>query len=321
MINTGSNDYQGGNVLGANAGGEADIAATLARARRVSLGYVHWLQTECPREPDDLAACPEPGLMPNAQRLTPDKGYPEFRLRRDIFDTPDGCALQPYIRESRRIRSLRPILEQEIVVRDFSGRVCRGDSARAAFMPDSVGVGHYALDIHPNGHGEPNAYVATRPFQIPLGALIPVRLRNLLPACKNIGTTHLTNGAYRLHPIEWNIGEAAGLLAAFCLRRRVLPRDVHADTNLRRDFQTSLLQNGIPLHWYVDVPLEHPAFFAVQKLASTGLPLGSEADLLFRPDAPIAAEDWRAWRAAAQTDVALKFTGTRAEAAQALSPS
>ncbi|MGG2474547.1 FAD-dependent oxidoreductase, partial [Rhizobium sp. BR5] len=34
---------------------------------------------------------------------------------------------------------------------------------------------------------------------------------------KNIGTTHITNGCYRLHPVEWNIGEVAGMLAAYCL--------------------------------------------------------------------------------------------------------
>ncbi len=56
-----------------------------------------------------------------------------------------------------------------------------------------------------------------RPFQIPLGALIPVRIENLLPAAKNIGTTHITNGCYRLHPVEWNVGEVAGELAAHCL--------------------------------------------------------------------------------------------------------
>ena len=39
----------------------------------------------------------------------------------------------------------------------------------------------------------------------PLGAA-----ENLLPACKNLGVTHITNGCYRLHPVEWNIGEAAG---------------------------------------------------------------------------------------------------------------
>src|SRR5438045_1534841 len=115
-------------------------------------------------------------------------------------------------------------------------------------MPDSIGIGHYALDIHPNGHGEPNHFVATRPFQIPLGALIPVRLTNLLPACKNLGTTHLSNGAYRLHPIEWNIGESAGLLAAFCLQQNLPPRAIYEDGNLRLAFQKTLLREGIPLH-------------------------------------------------------------------------
>jgi hypothetical protein len=43
---------------------------------------------------------------------------------------------------------------------------------------------------------------------------------NLVAGAKNIGTTHISNGAYRLHHTEWNIGEAAGALAAFCLTKR-----------------------------------------------------------------------------------------------------
>ncbi|HLV79122.1 MAG TPA: FAD-dependent oxidoreductase [Chthonomonadaceae bacterium] len=305
MINTAGNDFYGGNLIGAGAGRPEAVAETLARARHASLGYVYWLQTECPREDD-----------PTGRKC----GYPEFRLRADVFDTPDGCAIRPYIRESRRIRSLRPILEQEIVAKDFSGNACQ-TGARAAFMPDTVGIGHYALDIHPNGHGEPSAYVPTRPFQIPLGALIPTQLENLLPACKNIGTTHLTNGAYRLHPIEWNIGESAGLLAVYCLEQGRAPREVPADPQRLRAFQARLLRAGIPLHWYIDIPLEHPAFAAVQTLASTGHPLGSDADLLFHPEAPIAPEDWRAWRAAAgNASAPSEFTGTRAEAARVLAP-
>jgi len=305
MINTAGNDFYGGNIIGAGAGDTEQVAATLARARRASLGYVYWLQTECPREDD-----------PTGRRC----GYPEFRLRRDVFDTPDGCAIRPYIRESRRIRSLRPILEQEIVAKDFRGNIYQ-TGARAAFMSDTVGIGHYALDIHQNGHGEPSAYVPTRPFQIPLGALIPARLENLLPACKNLGTTHLTNGAYRLHPIEWNIGEAAGLLAVFCLDQGCTPRGVHADSQRLRAFQAVLLRAGIPLHWYIDVTMEHSAFEAVQTLASTGLPLGSDADLLFHPNEPISPEDWSAWReAAGNASTSSTFTGTRVEAARALFP-
>ncbi len=321
MINTAGNDYYGGNILGPNAGNPDDVAATLARARRVSLGYVYWLQTECVREEGRGKEGKSDSPLPPSFSLPsfPRYGYPEFRLRLDVFDTGDGCAPDPYIRESRRIRSVRPILEQEIVVKDFGGKECRGDSARAAFMPDSVGVGHYALDIHPNGHGEPNHYVATRPFQIPLGALIPTRLQNLLPACKNLGTTHLTNGAYRLHPIEWNIGESAGLLAAHCVQHSVTPRQVCEDAASLGAFQDSLLDEGIALHWYVDVPPGHSAFRAVQRVANTGLLLGNETDLLFRPDEEMNAVEWQRWRRHIGMSLPESFEGTRAEAVIAVS--
>ena len=64
----------------------------------------------------------------------------------------------------------------------------------------------------------------------------------------------MTNGCYRLHPIEWNIGEAAGALAAFCLGRAVRPGAVLDDAGLLRDFQRQLLEVGVPLYWYDDLP-------------------------------------------------------------------
>jgi hypothetical protein len=65
--------------------------------------------------------------------------------------------------------------------------------------------------------------------------------------CKNLGTTHITNGCYRLHPIEWNIGEAAGALAAYALDERVAPAAVRERADLLRKFQRRLLGEGIPL--------------------------------------------------------------------------
>ena len=203
-------------------------------------------------------------------------------------------------------------------MKDFRGNVCRGDRARAAFMPDSIGIGHYALDIHPNGHGEPNHYVATRPFQIPLGALIPVRLSNLLPGCKNLGVTHLTNGAYRLHPIEWNIGESAGVLAAWCAAQGSTPRSVYENREMLSAFQDLLTANGISLHWYIDVPLDHAAFRAVQWLAGTEAVFGLDTDLLFHPEDPITEEVWTGWRLASNRAVTPAPASTRADAAIAL---
>ncbi|NUR91920.1 MAG: FAD-dependent oxidoreductase, partial [Nonomuraea sp.] len=65
----------------------------------------------------------------------------------------------------------------------------------------------------------------------------------------NLGTTHITNGCYRLHPVEWNIGEAAGALAAFCLDRSAPPRAVRNDPDLLACFQERLEAQGIELHW------------------------------------------------------------------------
>ncbi|MGM3213658.1 FAD-dependent oxidoreductase, partial [Klebsiella pneumoniae] len=93
------------------------------------------------------------------------------------------------------------------------------------------------------------------------------RLENIIPACKNIGTTHLTNGAYRLHPIEWNIGESAAHLALFSIRQNVPLRSIYKSDTLIRQLQLNLLADGIGLFWFVDVAMDHPAFESIQSLA------------------------------------------------------
>ena len=135
---------------------------------------------------------------------------------------------------------------------------------RAAHFDDSVGVGWYPIDIHRSGPDDIGASCRTRPFQIPLGALLPVRIANLIAGGKNIGTTHITNGCYRLHPIEWNIGEAAGALAAFALEERVAPAEVHAQAGLLARFQRRLLGKGVPLAWLVDIGVGDANFAASQ---------------------------------------------------------
>ena len=97
-----------------------------------------------------------------------------------------------------------------------AARYLRLRDVQAEPFADSVGVGSYRIDLHPSTGGDNYIDISSLPFQIPLGALIPVRVENLLPACKNLGTTHITNGCFRLHPVEWAIGEAAGSLAACC---------------------------------------------------------------------------------------------------------
>ena len=143
--------------------------------------------------------------------------------------------------------------------------------ARAAPFDDSVGVGWYPIDLHRCvGNPDVALFEPTRPFQVPLGSLLPLQPNNLLAACKNIGTTHLSNGAYRLHPTEWAIGEAAGTLAAYCLKETCTPLEVLQNRPRLRRFQLRLLRDGAPIAWTVDVPPEHPLFISAQLLVVAG---------------------------------------------------
>ena len=135
----------------------------------------------------------------------------------------------------------------------------------------------------------------TRPFQIPLGALIPVRVENLIAANKNIGTTHITNGCYRLHPVEWNIGEAAGLLASFALEQGKSPKAIHEDKSRLRALQREVVADGVPLCWLIDVPVSSPDFAAIQHLVMAGGYAGNDGSLEFEPDKPVTAQAQAAW--------------------------
>ncbi|GAC1492758.1 MAG: hypothetical protein NVS1B13_23060 [Flavisolibacter sp.] len=74
-------------------------------------------------------------------------------------------------------------------------------------------------------------------------------MENLLPAAKNIGTTHITNGCYRLHPVEWNIGEVVGMLVAYCREKNIRPRLVRESKNLMVGFQNWIQSQGIEIKW------------------------------------------------------------------------
>lgn len=227
LVNWPQNDYWLGDLLTASSEQKQEF---LRQGRQLSLSLLYWMQTEAPR-PDGK------------------QGWKGLRLRKDVVDTEDGLAKAPYIRESRRIKAEFTILEQHVGA-DMRMNSLNGEEQNAAAtFEDSVGVGCYRIDLHPAVGGTNYIDVSSLPFQIPLGALLPQRVENLLPACKNIGTTHITNGCYRLHPVEWNIGEAAGALAAHAIKTRQSPRAMRRNKKLLAAFQASLLDQGFELVW------------------------------------------------------------------------
>jgi hypothetical protein len=233
LINWPQNDYWLGNLIEVS---EAEAAKHLARAKQLSLSLLYWLQTECPR--------PDGGT-----------GWKGLRLRPDVVGTEDGLAKYPYIRESRRIKAVFTVLEHHVGTQarmKLTGKT--QDEVSAEPFADSVGIGSYRIDLHPSTGGDNYIDVSSLPFQIPLGALIPQRVENLLPACKNLGVTHITNGCYRLHPVEWNIGESVGVLVAYCLARKRIPREVREKPTLLAGLQNSLRADGVEIAW----PQVHP---------------------------------------------------------------
>jgi len=220
LVNWPMIDYMEGSIIDVS---EEEKARHLKAAADLSYSVFYWLQTEAPR-------------------LDGGQGFKGLRLRGDVTGTDHGLAMAPYIRESRRIKAVTTIVEQDVSM------LIHGNALSRQYR-DSIGIGMYRIDLHPSTGGDNYVDVDSSPFEIPLGALLPQRVRNLLPAGKNIGTTHITNGCYRLHPVEWNVGEVAGLLAAHCLETGLTPHAVQENDAQLEAFQTRLYGEGIEIRW------------------------------------------------------------------------
>jgi FAD dependent oxidoreductase len=136
--------------------------------------------------------------------------------------------------------------------------------SRSSIFPDSVGIGHYAIDFHPCMQQSPPEAPGNKempgerlgqgeayPFQIPLRAMIPQKLDNLLVAGKSIATSHTAAAAYRVHSFEWSAGAAAGTTASFALETGVMPYQLVDNLPFSEpqlyELQRRLEQNGNPI--------------------------------------------------------------------------
>jgi hypothetical protein len=215
LLNWPQNDYFMGNIIDdENASEHLDLAKELTRC------LIYYIQTEYPHEKG--------------------QGFPQIQIDTDCLGTDDGFAMAPYIRESRRIQAIKTIVEQDVSAKTQS---------TLPKVENSVGIGCYHIDLHITTQSHTFFYDHTWPFEIPIEALIPVTKTNLLPACKNIGTTHLTNGCFRLHPVEWNIGETVGHLVNYCLLHKINPHELRVSKKHLRAFKQRLDAFGIQRHW------------------------------------------------------------------------
>ncbi len=247
--------------------------ATLQKAEDHALGYFHWLVAG---DTDSRLGDGVKKPYPNHRLL---KGLDS------PMGTVHGLSKYPYMREGRRIigrvypgyRNGFTVSEIDISRRNYKDEYYRENlsetsyrqlwsainglelinnknidleqiqrRSRSTIFPDSVGIGHYAIDFHPcmehypvekvgntERSGERRGAGQSYPFQIPLRAMIPQKIDNLLVTGKTIATSHIAAAAYRVHSFEWSSGAAAGIIAAFTLEENILPYQLIDESYLK----------------------------------------------------------------------------------------
>lgn len=230
------NDYPYGTILLNKTGAAAEAEdwkgamnlPELAKAEKHAVGWYFWMKEH--------------------RTSTWDTHYLHGDDPLNMMDTAHGLSKFPYIRCTRRTVGLH----------DFrlTGRYLSNTEAQGPYTTstswrfyDSVGIANYAVDIHPTkiSTGIEPPFEKAAPFYIPLRALGSANVRNLLLAGKLIAGTYVTNAAYRLHPIEWSIGSAAGTAAAMMHAEQV-PNYGLLETSALRRLQETIRQNS-PISW------------------------------------------------------------------------
>jgi FAD dependent oxidoreductase len=228
-------------------------SSALANAETHAYGYYYWLVKGTTDS--------------QIQKVNPEYRKPYFLQYAFLqgadspMGTEHGLSRYPYIREGRRIIG-RPSKDYPegfaIYETDINSQAAsRSNPGSTRVFPDSVGLGQYPLDFHSciidqKFTASPyEARTSLSPqydaYQVPLRALIPQKIDNLLAGNKNIATSHITNAAYRIHATEWAIGVAAGNTAAFALRNNVIPAEVANSDTLLKALQTQLVKQGNPI--------------------------------------------------------------------------
>ena len=174
--------------------------------------------------------------------------------------TASGLSMMPYIREGRRILGRSAYGQYEFMMREADIRVdMRG--ARD-FKPTTIALTHYGIDMHGcryrNWKESWEASSAPvrdesliKPIYIPLEALIPQEVDNLLIGGKSIAATHIVNASTRLHYGEWVVGGAAGATAGWLINHKqpgLLP-PVLVRQKLVDELQQYLRDQGFSLNW------------------------------------------------------------------------
>lgn len=172
--------------------------------------------------------------------------------------TISGLSMVPYIREGRRILGREAYGQEEFMMREADLRTDM--EGGRDFSSTQVALAHYDIDIHgcryrnwePSGEAKsaPASEGVVRPVLIPLEALIPQGVDNLLIGGKSIAVTHIVNGLTRVHYGEWSVGAAAGATAGWLVAEEPeLELGAIASGEMMSQLQAYLLAQDLRLAW------------------------------------------------------------------------
>nr|AOE09645.1 FAD-dependent oxidoreductase [uncultured bacterium] len=232
------------------------------KAKQKSLQFLYYLQTEL--------------------------GFNTYGLSEGEFPTDDNLPLIPYHRESRRIRGLTTLTVNHIA---------QPYDQDLPLYRTGIAVGDYPVDhhhaSHPRAEELPELHFYPVPsYNVPMGCLLPKKIKNFIVAEKSISVTNIVNGSTRLQPVVLQIGQAAGLMAAISIKENIQPAQLSV-----RKVQTQLLKEGGYLLPYLDVPKDDPNFKVYQRIGATGIikgigmNVGWENQTWFFPDKNLSQDD------------------------------
>ncbi len=215
---------------------EQEKAIEIEKAKQFSLQFVYYIQTEL--------------------------GFDHLGIAKEEFPSRDGLPLIPYHRESRRLVGKARLTAHHLEA-PFS--------QEEKYYRTGIAVGDYPIDHHhtKNENAPEIDFINIKvpSYNVPIGSLIPEQnIPNFIVAEKSISVSNIVNGATRLQPVVLGIGQAAGAIAAYCLKNQVNPEDISI-----RNMQKALLSNDAYLMPYIDVKPEHQFFEEIQKIGATGI--------------------------------------------------
>ncbi|MBA7589861.1 hypothetical protein ES708_31954 [subsurface metagenome] len=95
--------------------------------------------------------------------------------------------------------------------------------------------------------------------------MIPSTFTNVLAGGPTIGPTYTAATAFAAPSVEWAIGEAAGVIAAYCAGQMILTHELLNSEEHLLNLQKQLAsRRGIPIYWYDDVTYSDTNFAEAQ---------------------------------------------------------